>query len=114
MFPSASIAFTFLVIVSGIAVRSAPLVPRAASGSPLACTELNGGGTCFPLLTNPNFAGRAECNNIVGVKSVILSGDDDCDTFATTNCSADVVEAELTSLTDNNIPDNIKSIECGV
>ncbi|KAJ7488994.1 hypothetical protein FB451DRAFT_1390183 [Mycena latifolia] len=48
VFFSASIAFTFVLSLSGIAVRSAPIAQRADI-VPQACTGPNGTGTCTPL-----------------------------------------------------------------
>ncbi|KAJ6779210.1 hypothetical protein DFH09DRAFT_1325142 [Mycena vulgaris] len=112
MFLSASIAFTFL---AAPAVRSAPLVSRAAG--PLACTDVNGGGSCFPVLASPPGVNTGECNNLIGVKSLVLSDANECLTYLFPDCQLgpdanNIVVVDLIASSNLNLPGDVKSVEC--
>ncbi|KAJ7131430.1 hypothetical protein C8R44DRAFT_871923 [Mycena epipterygia] len=90
MFFSASIAFTFVLSLPGIAVHSAPIAAR--DFVPQACTGTNGSGTCTPLnVASPNPTGPAinpaACTNVSNVGSLVLNVDNDCVSFPNPDCS---------------------------
>ncbi|KAJ7687734.1 hypothetical protein B0H17DRAFT_1332350 [Mycena rosella] len=94
MFFSASIAFTFVLSLSGIAVHSAPVAQRA-DFVPTACTGPNGTGTCTPLnVASPQppplpAINPAACTNVSNVRSLVLNVDNDCVSFPTPDCTLD-------------------------
>ncbi|KAJ7019244.1 hypothetical protein C8F04DRAFT_1148368 [Mycena alexandri] len=96
MFFSASIAFTFVLTLSGIAVHSAPIALRA-DFVPQACSGPNGTGTCTPLnVASPNTSGPAinpaACTN---------------------NCEfGGGVATEHFSDDSSNLPPGIQSVSC--
>ncbi|KAJ6529493.1 hypothetical protein DFH09DRAFT_499814 [Mycena vulgaris] len=115
MFFSASIALTFFISLSGIAVHSAPIVAR--DFVPLACTGIHGTGTCIPLnVASPNPTGPAlnpaACTDVssIKVKSMILNQDNDCTTHTDTECGADATEHFSSDSLE--LPDGIKSVRC--
>ncbi|KAJ7825254.1 hypothetical protein B0H13DRAFT_1918697 [Mycena leptocephala] len=78
MFFSASIAFSFLVSLSGIAVYSAPVARQ--DGGRQVCTGADGTGTCVPIADG-------QCFNVApgNAGSLIqFNEDDDCFGFPTT------------------------------
>ncbi|KAJ7127314.1 hypothetical protein C8R43DRAFT_700643 [Mycena crocata] len=96
MFFSASIAFTLVLSLSGIAVRSAPVTRQIV---PLGCTGPNGTGTCSPLnVASPNppplpAINPAACTHLpAGVRSLVLNPDNSCVTFSDLNCQSGPVE----------------------
>ncbi|KAJ7445045.1 hypothetical protein FB451DRAFT_69259 [Mycena latifolia] len=126
MLPTASIAFIFLISLSGIAVHSAPLhVARdeqPIAVRPQACTGPNGTGTCFPLLstgtTGPG-SDEGECNNVggIGIKSLKFTDDqDECFGFQNPGCefipNNGSVVREFFSGNSDDLPDDIQSLSC--
>ncbi|KAJ7444627.1 hypothetical protein B0H11DRAFT_2249904 [Mycena galericulata] len=116
MFFSASIAFTFVLSLSGIAVRSAPVVAR--DFVPQACTGINGSGTCTPLnVASSNPTGPAinpaACTNVSGIKSLVLNPDNDCVTFPQPDCSiGDGFATEQFSDDSGNLSQDVQSVSC--
>ncbi|KAJ6602036.1 hypothetical protein DFH09DRAFT_1069579 [Mycena vulgaris] len=115
MFFSASIALTFFISLSGIAVHGAPIVAR--DFVPLACTGINGTGTCIPLnVASPNPTGPAlnpaTCTDVssIKVKSLVLNPDNECTTHGDTTCGAHPVEHFSSDSQD--LPDGIRSVRC--
>ncbi|KAJ6612864.1 hypothetical protein B0H10DRAFT_274975 [Mycena sp. CBHHK59/15] len=77
---SASIAFTFVLSLSGIAVHSAPIVHKRDLVQ--ACTGPNGSGECVVLNVAAQDASLAAgCTNVSGISSLIMNVDDDCVSF---------------------------------
>ncbi|KAJ7444626.1 hypothetical protein B0H11DRAFT_2291191 [Mycena galericulata] len=117
MFFSASIAFTFVLSLSGIAVHSAPIVAR--DFVPQACTGPNGSGTCTPLnVASPNPTGPAinpaACTNVSGIQSLILNPDNDCTTFTLADCNTDEANFATEQFSDDsgNLAAGILSVSC--
>ncbi|KAJ6450747.1 hypothetical protein C8R45DRAFT_946569 [Mycena sanguinolenta] len=80
MFFSASIAFSFLVSLSGIAVYSAPVARQ--DGGRQVCTGADGSGTCVPIADG-------QCFNVApgNAGSLIqFNEDDDCFGFPSPDC----------------------------
>ncbi|KAJ6541252.1 hypothetical protein DFH09DRAFT_1089534 [Mycena vulgaris] len=105
MFFAASIALTFVLSLSGIAVNSAPLAVREIV--PQACTGPKGTGTCIPI------KGNAECTNTPGIQSLVLNTDNDCVTFPFPNCdfdSANPAREQFADDSDNLV--GVQSVEC--
>ncbi|KAJ7679771.1 hypothetical protein B0H17DRAFT_1206416 [Mycena rosella] len=95
MFPSASIALTFLLALSGTAVQSAPLSSRIG---PLVqgCSDVNGGGVCIDLQAVPGPA-LGPCVNQPDVQSLIMpSSLAECFGYLRPNCDANTPEFEPT------------------
>ncbi|KAJ7176954.1 hypothetical protein C8R46DRAFT_47036 [Mycena filopes] len=117
MFFSASIAFTFALTLSGIAVHSAPITLRA-DFVPQACSGPNGTGTCTPLnVASPNTSGPAiniaACTNVDSPLSLVLNEDNDCTTFLNQNCEfGGGVATEHFSDDSGNLPPGIQSVSC--
>ncbi|KAJ7035489.1 hypothetical protein C8F04DRAFT_1394838 [Mycena alexandri] len=82
MFFSASIALTLVLSISGIAVHSAPVIPRQTN-EPQACSDFNGQGLCFPIPIGPG----GECIAVSNIKSLILPNGAECFTYGSTDCS---------------------------
>ncbi|KAJ7763300.1 hypothetical protein B0H16DRAFT_1804290 [Mycena metata] len=119
MFFSASIALTFILSLSGIAVRSAPVKNTArADFVPKACSGPNGTGTCVELGVTQGL-GRGTCTNVEDPASLILNEDNDCvslphpDCFLDFNNPSDIaVEHFSTDKDINNLAPGIKSLSC--
>ncbi|KAJ6598147.1 hypothetical protein DFH09DRAFT_53571 [Mycena vulgaris] len=117
MFFSASIAFTFFLSLSGVAVHSAPIVAREFV--PQACTGPNGTGTCTPLNVAPSnppplpAINPAACTNVSNVRSLVLNVDDDCVSFPFPNCDiGDSFATEHFSDDSGDLTIAIQSISC--
>ncbi|KAJ7724322.1 hypothetical protein DFH07DRAFT_855034 [Mycena maculata] len=120
MFFSASIAFTFVLTLSGMPVHSAPVVAR--DFVPQACTGTNGSGTCTPLnVASPNTSGPANnpaaCTNVSGIQSLVLNVDNDCVTFPLPDCTLDFsdpnsVATEVFSDGQGDLTQVIQSVSC--
>ncbi|KAJ7028821.1 hypothetical protein C8F04DRAFT_1237309 [Mycena alexandri] len=95
MFFSASIALTFVLSLSGIAVHSAPIKMAArADFVPKACSGPNGTGTCVDLnVASPNPTGPAinpaACTNVNSPVSLVMNVDNDCVSFKNADCHID-------------------------
>ncbi|KAJ7489028.1 hypothetical protein FB451DRAFT_1223527 [Mycena latifolia] len=118
MFFSASIAFTFVLSLSGIAVRSAPVAQRA-DFVPQACTGPSGTGTCTPLnVASPQppplpAINPAACTNVSNVRSLVLNVDNDCVSFPFPDCSiGDSFATEHFSDDSDDLTIPIQSISC--
>ncbi|KAJ7256194.1 hypothetical protein B0H12DRAFT_1112758 [Mycena haematopus] len=124
MFFSASIALTFVLGMSGIAVHSAP-VARQADFVPQACSGPNLTGTCVPLnVAQPNTSGPAinpaACTNVNNPKSLKLNVDNDCVSFASPDCQNDFANNPDAFATEhfsddadiNDLQLTIQSISC--
>ncbi|KAJ7918503.1 hypothetical protein B0H13DRAFT_1869275 [Mycena leptocephala] len=88
MFPIASIAFTFTLLLSAsrIAIRGAPLSPGVVFRGPFACTGLNGTGTCTPLRLSQH-EGTGLCTNVDNVtQSLKLVEENECAGFQQLDC----------------------------
>ncbi|KAJ7669050.1 hypothetical protein B0H14DRAFT_3072977 [Mycena olivaceomarginata] len=106
MFFSASIALTLILSISGIAVHSAPVIPRQTTAEPQACSDFNGQGTCFPIPIGPG----GECIAVSNIKSLILPNNGG---RVSTDCS--VTDSGVGDLPGSgNIFDfnGTKSVEC--
>ncbi|KAJ7117977.1 hypothetical protein C8R43DRAFT_1036575 [Mycena crocata] len=117
MFFSASIAFTFVLSLSGIAVHSAPIVARE-DFVPLACDGVNLTGNCTPLRVTVG-DGLGLCTNVANVKSLKLNVDNDCVSHPLPDCTIDfanpnsfAVEHFSDDKDINNIQVEIQSISC--
>ncbi|KAJ6632318.1 hypothetical protein B0H10DRAFT_1976937 [Mycena sp. CBHHK59/15] len=119
MFFPASIAFTLLLSLSGIAVHGAPVVSREVV--PQACTGTNGSGICLPLNVAPdNTSGNgpainpAACTNVANsVRSLILNVDNDCVGFPNPDCElGDGVAQEIFSDASGDLPAGLLSFSC--
>ncbi|KAJ7895635.1 hypothetical protein B0H14DRAFT_2681211 [Mycena olivaceomarginata] len=110
MFFSASIALTLILSISGIAVHSAPVIPRQTTDEPQACSDFNGQGVCFPIPIGPG----GECISVSNIKSLILPNNGaECLTYGSTDCS--VTDSGVGDLPGSgNIFDfnGTKSVEC--
>ncbi|KAJ7677706.1 hypothetical protein DFH06DRAFT_1465619 [Mycena polygramma] len=121
MFFSASIALTFVLSLSGIAVHSAPIAARQ-DFVPQACSGPNGTGTCTDLnVASPNTSGPAinpaACTNVDGPQSLVLNEDNDCVSFLNADCTIDFTNpndfaVEHFSDDSGTIRAGIKSISC--
>ncbi|KAJ6492059.1 hypothetical protein C8R45DRAFT_990313 [Mycena sanguinolenta] len=120
MFFSASIALSFAVAMSGIAVHSAP-VARQADFVPQACSGPNLTGNCVSLNVAPvgqhtNAAGA--CTNVNNPLSLKLNPDNDCVSFPGPNCQLDFAAGDIAvehfaddaDINDLTVP--IQSIAC--
>ncbi|KAJ7724318.1 hypothetical protein DFH07DRAFT_783319 [Mycena maculata] len=116
MFFSASIAFTFFLTLSGIAVHSAPVVVR--DFVPQACTGPDGTGAYTPLnVALPNPTGPAinpaACTNVSGIQSLVLNPDNDCTTFPLPDCNiGDGFTTEQFSDDSGNLTQDVQSVSC--
>ncbi|KAJ6609517.1 hypothetical protein B0H10DRAFT_2063756 [Mycena sp. CBHHK59/15] len=116
MFFSASIALTFVLSLSGIAVHSAPVVAR--DFVPQACTGPNGTGTCTPLnVASPNTSGpainSAACTNVSNPRSFVLNEDNDCASFPLPDCQiGQGFATEHFSDDSDDLPAGIQSVSC--
>ncbi|KAJ7182915.1 hypothetical protein C8R43DRAFT_16795 [Mycena crocata] len=118
MFFSASIAFTFVLSLSGIAVHSAPIAARE-DFVPQACTGVKGSGTCTPLnVASPQppplpAINPAACTNVSNVRSLVLNLDNDCVSFPLPNCQiGDGFATEHFSNDSDDLAPGIQSISC--
>ncbi|KAJ7023726.1 hypothetical protein C8F04DRAFT_1401500 [Mycena alexandri] len=119
MFFSASIALTFVLSLSGIAVRSAPVkIAARADFVPKACSGPNGTGTCVELGVTIG-DGRGTCTNVDSSVSLVLNVDNDCVSTQNADCTLDftnpsdvAVEHFSDDADINNLPPGIKSISC--
>ncbi|KAJ7176897.1 hypothetical protein C8R46DRAFT_1030149 [Mycena filopes] len=119
MFFSASIALTFVLSLSGIAVRSAPIAARA-DFVPQACSGPNGSGTCVDLNVAPRNqpTDAAACTNVDSPVSLVMNVDNDCVSFPNADCNLDFEKGDFAvehfSSDDNinSLAPGIKSISC--
>ncbi|KAJ7489040.1 hypothetical protein FB451DRAFT_1552951 [Mycena latifolia] len=110
MFFSASIAFTVVLSLSGIAVRSAPVVARD-DFVPTACTGPNGTGTCTALKVADDTP--SSCTNVSNVRSLVLNVDNDCVSFPFADCDfGDSFATEHFSDDSSDLSIAIQSISC--
>ncbi|KAJ6576893.1 hypothetical protein DFH09DRAFT_1077847 [Mycena vulgaris] len=114
----ASIAFV-LISISGMAVRSVPvgsIHPRQASidSRPHACTGAKGTGICFPLLASGATQDEGECNNIVGIKSLVFPDiNEECIGFTSPDCQLDgIPPREFFNINSDDLPADVKSLSC--
>ncbi|KAJ7922666.1 hypothetical protein B0H13DRAFT_2267411 [Mycena leptocephala] len=124
MFFSASIALTFVLSFSGIAVHSAPVAIAAREDFvPQACSGPNLTGTCTPLnVASSNPTGPAinpaACTNVSNPKSLKLNVDNDCVSFPLPDCQIDFESGGFATehFSDdqdiNNLQTAIASISC--
>ncbi|KAJ7161178.1 hypothetical protein C8R46DRAFT_1194484 [Mycena filopes] len=124
MFFSASIALTFVLSLSGIAVHSAPIkIAARADFVPQACSGPNGSGTCVDLnVAQPNETGPAinpaACTNVDSPVSLVLNVDNDCVSFPNADCQLDFENGDFATEHFSNDDDinslapGIKSISC--
>ncbi|KAJ7721615.1 hypothetical protein B0H16DRAFT_1602295 [Mycena metata] len=119
MFFSASIALTFVLSLSGIAVHSAPVkIAARADFVPKACSGPNGTGTCVELGVTIG-DGRGTCTNVDSPVSLVLNVDNDCVSTQNPDCALDfnnpndvAVEHFSDDADINNLAPGIKSISC--
>ncbi|KAJ7100841.1 hypothetical protein B0H15DRAFT_796526 [Mycena belliarum] len=115
MFFSASIAITFVLSLSGIAVRSAPLAARE-DFVPQACTGTKGSGTCTPIKVGDVTADA--CTNVSNVRSLKMNVDNDCVSFPLPNCTFDFADSNsfasehFSNDSDDLSATTIQSITC--
>ncbi|KAJ7500057.1 hypothetical protein FB451DRAFT_1359016 [Mycena latifolia] len=112
MFHSASIAFTFtlLLTISRMTI-GVPVATRDTAQGIQACSDVNGTGNCVPLIVSP-VGGEGLCNNI-NATSLVMGEENECVSFAELDCeNGGVTPREFFSTNSGDLPAGIQSWIC--
>ncbi|KAJ7451246.1 hypothetical protein B0H11DRAFT_315143 [Mycena galericulata] len=107
MFFTASIALASTLLLSNVAVNSAPVVLRQVNIQQ-ACSLPNGAGICSPI-------NIGKCTNTPGVQSLVLNPDAECAAFPAPDCTLPVGQGALEEFSDtaqNLAGLGIQSVQC--